>query len=58
MSAITVMKGDLESESHGSQRRGDGNTTMTSNFSMGTVDVEDLRQQLAAASIDLEDQKL
>ena len=30
---------------------------MTSNFSIGTVDVEDLRQQLAAASIELEEQK-
>ena len=30
---------------------------MTSNFSMGTVDVEELRQQLAAASIELEEQK-
>ena len=33
------------------------NHTMTSNFSMGTVDVEELRQQLAAASIELEEQK-
>ena len=30
---------------------------MTSNFTMGTVEVEDLRQQLAAASISLEEQK-
>lgn len=30
---------------------------MSSGFSVGTVDVEELRQQLAAASIDLEEQK-
>ena len=30
---------------------------MTSNFSIQTVDVEELRQQLASASIELEEQK-
>ena len=30
---------------------------MTSNFSIQTVDVEELRQQLAQASIDLEEHK-
>lgn len=33
------------------------NQTMTSNFSIQTVDVEELRQQLAQASIELEEQK-
>jgi len=33
------------------------NDTMTSNFSMGTVDVEALREQLSAASIELEEQQ-
>ena len=30
---------------------------MGSNFTMETVDIEDLRQQIAATSFDLEDQK-
>ena len=52
-SAISTVKVELTSEKLDSQ----SNLTMTSNFSMGTVDVEELRQQLAAASIELEEQK-
>lgn len=34
------------------------NQTVTSNMTMETVDIEDLRQQIAAASFELEEQKL
>ena len=57
MEAISVARSDLMSEP-GSNKRGDfGNSTMSSNLSMATVDVEELRQQLSATSIELEEQK-
>ena len=53
-SAISQVKGELTEKERSELQ---SNHTMTSNFSIGTVDVEDLRQQLAAASIELEEQK-
>ena len=53
---MSTVKMELDSQRPAT---GDPNTnmTMTSNFSMGTVDVEELRQQLAQASIELEEHK-
>lgn len=52
---MSSLKLELESS-----RPGTGNpmdSTITSNFSMATFDVEELRQQLAQASIELEEHK-
>lgn len=54
-SVISGLKLELDSERPPSSSN--QSLTMTSNFSIGTVDVEDLRQQLAQASIELEEQK-
>ena len=40
-----------------SQSNNDHNRTLTSNFTMETVDIEELRQQIAATSFELADQK-
>lgn len=53
--AISIAKSEIQSEAASSHYKGGfGTNTMTSDFSMDTVDVEDLRQQLSAASIELE----
>lgn len=57
LAAISVAKSDLISETGRSSARDGGFHTMTSDFSMDAVDVEELRQQLSAASIELEEQK-
>lgn len=55
--ALSSVKMEINSErpATGTLDMQNTNLTMTSNFSMGSVDVEELRQQLAQASIDLEE---
>ena len=56
--ALSSVKMELHSQRPDSATiETNNNLTMTSNFSMHSVDVEELRQQLAQTSIDLEEHK-
>ena len=63
-SAISATRQNIEElsehkrpQSATSQSNNQHNRTVTSNFTMETVDIEDLRQQIAAASFELEEQR-
>lgn len=60
-SAISVVKSNLDEHSElrpSSRSNSNANVTLTSNFTMETVDVDYLKQQLAASTFELEEQKI